>query len=193
VHLPKSEESLYESILDSSERQLQLVNDLAEVARLEGKTIQFNLKPISLKDVFSKVIIEIKPFAREKKITIHDEVPKHLPLVLVDPVRLEEVFINLLTNAIKYNKKGGDVWVSSEEKGAHVEVHVKDNGIGIAPEDQIHLFQKFWRAKDTKAIEGTGLGLFIVKQMVELMSGRVWCESGKGVGSTFSFLLEKAK
>jgi len=98
---------------------------------------------------------------------------------------------NLVNNAIKYTPEGGEVQVLHEVKGKELITHVKDNGFGIAKEAQKKIFEKFYRVKseETQEIAGTGLGLFIVKQLVEKMNGKIWFKSQKGHGSTFSFSL----
>ena len=136
---------------------------------------------------------ELKETADKQGIVIHSEIREDFPRVLGNATRLKEVFVNLLSNAIKYNKKGGEVWISTERKGDRAIIHITDNGIGITPEDQKHIFGKFWRAKEVQETKGTGLGLFIVKQLVELMSGKIWFTSTPGEGSTFSFSLRCAK
>ena len=93
---------------------------------------------------------------------------------------------------VKYNKEGGGVTISSEQKGDMIVVHVSDEGIGISPENQKHVFEKFWRAEAVHGIEGTGLGLFIVKQLIKLMNGKIWFTSLPQKGTTFSFSLKKA-
>ena len=102
--------------------------------------------------------------------------------------------INLMGNAIKYTQEGGEVRVFHEVKGQEILTHVKDNGFGISRDAQSKIFEKFYRVqtKETRNIQGTGLGLFIVKQLVEKMNGKIWFVSEKGKGTTFSFALPRA-
>ena len=136
---------------------------------------------------------ELKPLLDEKKIAMNYEADD-IPLVLADSIRLREVMVNLVGNAIKYSPKGGKVLITHEVSGKELTTHIKDTGFGISFEAQKKLFGKFYRVqtKETKDIPGTGLGLFIVKQIIEKMGGRIWVESKEGEGSTFSFALPVA-
>jgi signal transduction histidine kinase len=113
-----------------------------------------------------------------------------------DEQKVKEVITNLVDNAIKYTPEGGkvEVWHDKTEDGL-VATHVKDNGLGIDKESREHLFEKFFRVKNekTQGISGTGLGLFICRQIVEKCGGKIWAESEEGQGSTFSFALKKPK
>lgn len=111
----------------------------------------------------------------------------------MDMARAKEVIMNFVSNAIKYNREGGFVKVYHEVKNDVVITHVEDNGFGMSAEDQKQLFQKFFRseAKDVQAMQGTGLGLFITKELVEKMGGTIGVKSEKGKGSTFSFSLPR--
>ncbi len=115
----------------------------------------------------------------------------NLPKVLADPDKLKEVIKNLVDNAIKYTIGKGTVTVTHEIKQNMLLTHIKDTGIGIPKSKQRNLFQKFFRvkAKGTEEITGTGLGLWIIKQLVEKMQGKIWVQSEEEKGSTFSFSL----
>ena len=111
----------------------------------------------------------------------------------VDVDFLREILNNLVENAIKYTKEGGAIWVNVRGDGDHVLVNVTDTGIGISPDDLLHIFQKFYRVDNsqTREIGGTGLGLYIVKMRAEAMGGKVWAESSFGEGSTFYLSLPR--
>jgi len=189
----KQEKKLFDILRQGNERLLALVSDILGVARIEGKTLRVELKPVSLFDIASESVGELQPLAQEHEVTVYQEIPQDIPTMLADPIRLKEVLINLLSNAIKYNSKGGEVRISIDGKDGRAVIHVADTGIGISSEDQKRVFEKFWRAKETQGIEGTGLGLFIVKQLIELMRGKIWFESQPGKGTTFSFTLQYSK
>jgi len=122
------------------------------------------------------------------------EIPEGLPKVLADQDRIKEVVVNLVGNAIKYNAEGGHVWVAHEVKGREVITRVNDDGFGISKEAQAKLFEKFYRVQTdkTRDITGTGLGLFIVKEIIEKMNGKIFVESEEGRGSVFGFSLPAA-
>src|SRR5262249_24604943 len=112
------------------------------------------------------------------------------PPVFGDPFRLSQVCKNLLSNAVKYSPNGGTITVRSRLLQGLVEISVQDQGMGMTPDQQKHLFEKFYRADGSNvAISGTGLGLAISKLIIELHEGRIWAESEHGVGTTFSFTL----
>ena len=138
--------------------------------------------------------MELKPLADEKKITITYEEPKNDVNVMADATRFKEIIANLISNAVKYNKDGGWIKIYHEdgEQGFFI-THIEDGGIGMSAEDQKRMFEKFFRAEDVKAMVGTGLGMFITKELVEKMGGRIWFRSEAGKGTRFSFTLPKAK
>jgi signal transduction histidine kinase len=122
-------------------------------------------------------------------ITINTDIPEALPEVEADGERLKQVLNNLLSNAIKFSNGGSRVTVRSEAKNGELMVRVNDQGIGVPEEAMKHLFERFYRATDTARVGGTGLGLYISKQIVEAHGGYIWAESKVGEGSTFSFAL----
>lgn len=187
----EKKKSFLDIIKNSNERLLRLVTDLLEVARIEGTTITIDINKVSIPESLGEAIKETEGMAKSSGVGVVNNIPKDISYVLADPVRLKEVFINLLTNAIKYNKERGVITISSEQKDSLVIIHVADEGIGISSEDQKHVFEKFWRSESVHGIEGTGLGLFIVKQLVELMNGEIWFESKPQQGTVFSFSLKK--
>jgi signal transduction histidine kinase len=177
----------------ASERLNNLVNDLLQIARSEAGRLEIKVSPVDAVEPAKSAVNELKVLADEKAIRVVFE-PVGLPLVMADPARLKEIIINLVGNAIKYTLNGGTVTVSQEVVGRELVTRIKDTGIGIAPADQQKLFEKFYRVQTekTRQIIGTGLGLFIVKQMIDRMSGRIWVESEENKGSTFSFVLPLA-
>jgi signal transduction histidine kinase len=192
-------------VMNANQRLIQLVNDLLQVARSEAGRLTIQVAAIDVVEPIKSVLDELKPLADEKAIKVLYE-PTTLPKALADSVRLKEVVVNLVGNAIKYmgpstlrdasgQAVGGTVTISHEVKDNAVITHIKDTGIGMSPEAQRRLFEKFYRVQSdkTREITGTGLGLFIVKQIVEKMEGKIWVESEEGRGSTFSFSLPIAK
>ncbi|MCH7529983.1 HAMP domain-containing histidine kinase [Patescibacteria group bacterium] len=188
----KEEKESFDILRNSNERLLFLVQDILNVARIEGKTLQLKLANISAVSAITDAEAEVKSMAAERSVAIENTVKQDTPAIVGDEMRLKEVLVNLLTNAVKYGKAGGVVTISSEVKDDSVIFHVANEGMGISPQHQKHIFEKFWRAKTSQDIEGTGLGLFIVKQLVELMSGEIWFKSKPGEGTIFSFSLKTA-
>lgn len=181
--------------VDSSQQRLaQLVNDLLEVARSEAGRITIDVSALDIREPVQASVEEVRPLADKKKISLHYEPPQELPQILADSGRIKEIMVNLISNAIKYSPEGASVTVRLELKDKEVITHVADTGYGIPKDAQGKMFEKFYRVrtKDTMNIQGTGLGLFIVKQLVEKMNGKMWFESDEGKGTTFSFSLPLA-
>ncbi len=189
----EQEKEIFNSLELSCGRLLDLVKDLLEVSRIETGAISIHLLPTSIPDVLKESIDSLFAHTEKSKIAIQNNVSENLPPVFADKSRLKEVFDNLITNAIKYNKENGSVIITSEREAGGVTIHIRDQGKGIGVEDQGHIFEKFWRSVDVHAIEGTGLGLFIVKQLVTIMHGRVTFSSETGLGSVFSVYLPSSQ
>lgn len=179
----------------SIERLLQLVHDLLEVSRAEAGVLSLNLKPINIDEAVKSAIEELSSLANKKNIQINYQPLENLPQVMGDLERLKEVMINLISNAIKYNYENGKVNIFYEIKEEELITNIQDTGFGIPKDQQEKIFQKFFRAQSKLSanIEGTGLGLFIVKQLIEKMNGKIWFVSEENKGSTFSFSLKIAK
>lgn len=182
----------------SSQHLGKLFRDLLDVTKLDDKRIKAHLLPIEVTSTVRSIAEGQIPKMSEKNIhftfgssssanmnggrVINQEV-----FTAVDVDFLREIINNLIENAIKYTNNGGGIWVNVRGDGDRVLINVTDTGIGISPEDSKHVFQKFYRAdnSETRTIGGTGLGLYIVKERVEAMSGSTWVESTFGEGSTF--------
>lgn len=190
----KSTKDVIQTALSINQQLSVLVNDLLEVTRNESGQLAFEITAINLSEIVKTVIENAKFKAKAKKIKLSYESPK-IPAVLGNEQKIKEVATNLVDNAIKYTPDGGKVEVWHELSEGMAETHVKDNGFGLSKENHEHLFEKFFRVKNdkTKSISGTGLGLFICKQIIEKCSGKIWAESEEGKGSTFSFSLKATK
>lgn len=166
-----------------------LINSLLDMSRLESGRFQINKTLISIRETVIDSIKSFQSMAREKNISLTGEIPPELPEIEVDGGRMRQVFFNLLSNAIKYSDPGGSVMFRAEKRQGDLLFRVTDRGIGMSREALQHLFERFYRAEDKLARGGTGLGLFITKQIIEAHGGRIWVKSKVNEGSTFSFNL----
>lgn len=179
-----------DAIVVGARRMTAMIQDLVDAARLEAGQMKLTRVPVDLRqfvlDVRSRMALALT--GRDDRIRV--EAPAELPPVFADPVRLERILMNLLTNALKYSPPDTPVEVSLARRDGEVVTSVSDHGRGIPPEEMPRLFERYYRVKgpgDCK--EGLGLGLYIVRGLVEAHGGRVWATSEVGKGSTFSFSL----
>ena len=176
----------------------KLFRDLLDVTKLDDGHIKPHFEPAEMVGLVKQISDDYLPRAREQKInfsfgsdqTISLGESRRMEQVVygfVDVSFMREILDNLIDNALKYTPEGGSIYVNVRGDGDRVLINVTDTGIGISSDDLGHIFQKFYRAdnSDTRTIGGTGLGLYLVKQRVEAMGGRVWAESAFGEGSTF--------
>ncbi len=192
------------TIRSNVERMSALVSDLNDNAKIEAGRLRLDYKPVAIPEVVDEAVRSTKRQVDDKKQFIELNLNSQLPPVWADHIRVGQVLTNLVSNAHKYTPEGGRILVGAEStknqwdpEGAKQVVHlwVKDNGIGISMEDQVKIFQKFFRSDDSKAREapGTGLGLNITKSLVEMQGGRIWFESEFRHGTTFHFTIPVAE
>jgi signal transduction histidine kinase len=174
-----------------AEQLAQLVNNLLNISRLESGKLEMERVPVQLLDVLEQTASKLRGMARAEDITLEADLPSSLPPVTGDPGWLEQVVTNLVGNAIKFTAEGGRVRIGARGSDSEVLVEVSDTGIGIPNDALDRVFDKFYQVPDAgdEEYEGTGLGLHIAKQIVELHDGRIWAESTLGQGSTFRFTL----
>lgn len=186
------------------ERMSVLVSDLNDNAKIEAGRLRLDYKKVRVAEIVDEVLRSTRRQIEDRKQTVELHLAPHLPEVWADPVRVGQVLTNLLSNAHKYTPEGGQIVIGAEAaanqwdpEGAKQVIHlwVRDNGIGISVEDQMKIFQKFFRSDDSKAREapGTGLGLNITKSLVEMQGGRIWFESEYRRGTTFHFTVPVAE
>lgn len=187
----KSPESRH-ALETNSDRLLRLVEDLLQVSRLESGVLSVVAEPIAFGPIVKESFESFAGMAKERGVSFENTVPTDLPDVVGDPVRLREVVDNLVSNGIKYNKVGGKVAIGARSDGEWVILSVTDTGAGLSIDERVHVFEKFWRANRNKKIEGTGLGLFIVRQLVVLMQGMISFKTAPGKGTTFFVQLKRA-
>ncbi|HET8575301.1 MAG TPA: ATP-binding protein [Candidatus Paceibacterota bacterium] len=176
-----------QEVYDSNLRMIELVNALLNVSRIELGTFAVEPSEVNLGEMFESVVDELMPAMRAKNLHFEKHYENAPKAFFVDPNLMRIVFQNLLSNSVKYTPEGGSVGISVEEVGAYLRVKVYDTGYGIPKADQPKMFTKLFRASNvtTKDTEGTGLGLYIIKSVVEKTGGRIWFESEENKGTTF--------
>jgi signal transduction histidine kinase/CheY-like chemotaxis protein len=189
VPLPSAYRADVDAIYRNTQHLASLVDDILDLSQIEAERLPLIKDRVDLEeDVVRKAANTVRPLAERKDLFLHVELAGGLPWVLADHVRLRQVLLNLLMNAIRLTEFGG-VTVRTKRMESELVVSVQDTGPGIAPEDLPRLFEEFQQV--TRANErgkaGTGLGLSISKRLVELHGGRIWVESRKGAGAAFSF------
>ncbi len=177
-------------IANSGHRLLELVNDILDFAKLKNQTIELQQKPVGIHSLIDVVLAFSQSTIGNKDLQLINSTPDDLPLAYADEHRLEQILFNLIGNSIKFTESG-KVEISAQENHQQLVITICDTGIGIPPEKHEKIFKSFEQADGSTAREygGTGLGLAVTKQLVELHGGKIWVESEVGKGSSFSFTL----
>jgi len=174
---------------------LLLINDLLDISRVELGRVFDEIEEVSLDKVIEISLDMAQGLARVKNIKVIVDVPEHMPTIRSSALRLQQVLFNLLSNAIKYSDNSSKVIFRLKESNTKILIEVIDEGIGIPKEDQSHLFEEFFRARNVGEREGSGLGLNITKRIIDAHKGRIWVESPcaeTGKGSKFAIVLPRA-
>jgi len=180
-------------IADESERLGRIVNEILLANQLDAGRLDIEVEPFDPHDLVERVVEATRTYA-PPSVKLAIVAPDGLPRVSADLDKVRQVLVNLVENAIKYSPEGGHVEVEVEEHDGNVRFVVRDEGLGIAPEDQDRIFEKFYRADPhmVRGVGGTGLGLYICKELVGRMGGKIWVEPNDGKGSAFFFELQTA-
>jgi signal transduction histidine kinase len=195
--LSSEQKEMFWRISISAKNLADLIEDILEVSRIEQGRLDLTPQLLNPKEIITQVIAELQVKAKEKGLILEKEFSNDSYLINVNPRRLHQILFNLINNAIKYTKRGQIKVITEIEKTKkRYLISVKDTGIGMSAEAQKHLFERFYRIKtrETADIPGTGLGLWISKQLTEKMGGQIFVESLEGVGSKFTLvfpLIEK--
>jgi PAS domain S-box-containing protein len=176
--------------LRNTERLLKLVNDILDVSRLDSDTMRFNMEKINPVDLLNEIIEDMRLAITNKKLEFHINIPEQLPYVVGDKNRLSQVLKNLISNSLKFTD-AGFIALKVEKKDAYLLIVVEDTGIGISTNELKKIFTKFYQVYtgEDRNNEGTGLGLFISKEIIKKHNGTIWAESNVGKGSRFMIQL----
>lgn len=194
--ITKEQREFLEKSYASNERMISLINDLLDVTRIEEGRYLYKPAPADVADLVQSVINSSQEEIKRKNIKLEFQKPKkNLPKVKVDSEKIKIVIQNLLDNAVKYTFSGGKVTMSINYAKKEIEFSIKDNGVGIPKDQQEKIFTKFFRGANVVRMEtdGSGIGLFISKNIIEAHGGKIWFESEEGKGTTFYFILPTEK
>jgi signal transduction histidine kinase len=165
---------------------MELINDILDYAKAEAGMIKIAREVIALPELVNQTITIVTPKAEEKNMTVTAHVDPEVRELVADPLRLRQILLNLLNNAVKYNDPGGLVKLQVRASGSAILISVRDTGRGITKDQMEHLFDPYYQAAHGDQGIGTGLGLSITKRLVELHEGRISVESVPGTGSVFT-------
>jgi len=174
-----------------ADRLAQMVAELTQLSRIESGQADLQMESVNLNALADEVLAEMRPLAEKQPVTLNQELSPGLPLVKADRDRIRQTIINLVHNAIKFNRPGGSVTIATGYDARSVTVSVIDTGIGISADDLPHIFERFYKADKARAGGGSGLGLAIAKHTVQAHGGDIRAQSAEGKGSTFSFTLPR--
>jgi signal transduction histidine kinase len=179
----------------SSQQMVYLIADLLNVSRLKTGKFVIEAAPTNLSDVVEGEISQLKELAKSKKLSLDFKKPKKFPVLMLDETKIRQVIMNFADNAIYYTPSGGKIDIELKEDKSNIYFMVKDNGLGVPKNEQSRLFTKFYRAKNARKArpDGTGLGLFMAKKVINAQGGGLLFKSVEGKGSTFGFTFKKAK
>lgn len=187
----EKEVEYYKILKENSSRMTELVRDLLTVSRIEEGSLMTKREKVSLETIIRKLISRFEPFVTASNVEIKFETEENLPEVFVDAHQIEIVIENFLDNAIRYTKGKGEIEIKLFQKNQSLHFEIKDEGVGIPKDDQKFIFQKFFRSENAirQQTQGSGLGLFIAKSIVERFGGQIGFESEENKGTTFWFTI----
>jgi PAS domain S-box-containing protein len=164
-----------------------LVNDLLDISRMELKTKSREIESLNIEEIITNTVQLLELETEKRKLTVVKDIEPNIPRINADHNEITRLITNLLSNAIKYNKENGKIYISAKVQDSYLNIIIKDSGIGMKPEEKARLFNEFFRAKNekTRGISGTGLGLTIVKRIVDSYHGKIEVESEYGSGTSF--------
>jgi len=208
--LNETQKEFVTTIYSNTERMIAMINDVLDITKIEAASVELEWRSLHLAEVLSGVMAELKPAISERGHALTISIPPGLPLVRGDAFRLHQILYNLLSNAVKFTPRGGQITVEAQQallnelpeavrdevdqERRYTQLTVHDTGVGIEEAELERIFDRFYRTENSLKIEagGTGLGLALVKSLVQLLGGRIWVTSQPGVGSSFNVLLPAA-
>jgi signal transduction histidine kinase len=183
---------LMQTIIQNANTLETRLTELLDIVKTGSGQLRLQFEPVDMKSLIQGSCLQVSPLLRNKDLKLVTDLPEGIPIVHGDGPRLEQVMLNLMTNAAKFTEAGGTIFIRVRHEDNGLIIDVRDNGIGIAREEQARLFKPYSRlSSDRQRHPGLGLGLALSKQVVELHGGRIWVESEPGKGSTFSFFVPR--
>jgi len=190
----ETQEQDVQQIYNAGQHLLGLINNVLDLSKIEADKMELSLTKVNLQAIIHEVVEITTALIKQKPVELIVDIPENIPVIEADSTRVRQILLNLLSNAVKFTNEGHIAIYArlyTGERGEEILIAVADSGIGIAPEDQIKLFEPFFQIQgmSSRPGSGTGLGLSICRHLVELHQGRIWVESSPGEGSTFTFTL----
>jgi signal transduction histidine kinase len=182
---PSTVQRATREVFEAAERTITLMNNLLDLSRLDAGRVQAVFKDVPIGAVVERARAAVQPAADAKGITLHEEYPPAAAVCRTDPLRLEQILVNLLSNAVRHSRPGEEVLIRTEATAEEIVIHVIDRGPGIALEEQAKIFEPFVRV-DSESGLGSGLGLPVSRRMAEILGGRLTVHSALGMGATFT-------
>ena len=187
--LNEKQRDYLQDVLTSGQHLLSLINDILDLSKVEAGRMELEISTFSPCEALQSGVTIVRERASLHGITLALTCDDGLEMIQGDARKVRQVIFNLLANAVKFTPDGGNIEVRARALDGEARVSVRDTGLGIAPEEQVRLFEEFRQTASARGREGTGLGLSLAKKFVELHGGRIWVESALGKGSTFTFTL----
>jgi signal transduction histidine kinase len=193
-NIPDFVKERLEKINKHSDNLVKLINDLLDISRIESGKIELKFEAENIKDIVENVFELLSLQIKEKQIQLTLDIPATLSKVYIDHSQIERVFINLIGNALKFTPEKGKIAVRAKDANEKIQIDIQDTGIGIPADAKEKIFAEFYRVDNliNQSVKGSGLGLTLVKYIIEAHKGKIWVESQLNKGSCFSFTLPKA-